>query len=372
MSRCIHTFALISAGLAMSHVSIAHGQIDADERVVVFDTVASWDGAEGHWSIDLHAWVFEPHDATKALATVLVALDLVDVNYSTNEEAILNTRARGFVVDNERGKTILLTIGNHNVKVGETEPNGHVRKSITLDGDTISYAVADANSPMRRARVSVADSNADGRHMSGWVYCLAETGVSVISDIDDTIKITNVGDREAMLRSTFLKKFEPVEGMSDVYRRWRAQGADAFHYLSASPWQLYEPLRAFIAEQKFPEGNMYLRPFRWTDEKFLTLFESPKKHKTDAINALIDRFSRRKFILVGDSTEKDAEVYGEMYRKHPDQIAAILIRRVPSDSKAQDQAPLEERLNEALKHVPVSRWRIFDKAGDLPPLSELM
>lgn len=364
--------ALVAAGLTMSMASTAAGQIDPDERVIVFDTLASWDGAESHWNVDLHAWVFEPHDASKGLATILAALNLADVAYSTEEESMLNTRAKAFLVDNERGKTILLTIGDREIEVGETQANGHVHGSITLDGETISKAFVDVDSPVRRVRVSLVDSNSDSRHLSGWAYCLAESGVSVISDIDDTIKISNVGDHEAMLRNTFLKEFAPVDGISDVYRQWREQGVDAFHYLSASPWQLYEPLRAFIAKQGFPEGNMYLRPFRWTDEKFLALFESPEKHKTDVINSLVDRFSRRKFILVGDSSEKDAEIYGQMYRKHPDQIAAILIRRVPTDSDSNVKAPLEPKLEEALKDVPKSRWRIFDNASELPSLSELV
>lgn len=69
------------------------------------------------------------------------------------------------------------------------------------------------------------------------VYILASHGVSVISDIDDTIKISNVLNPHACFKSTFCESFEPVPGMSEVYRQWSEQHCQ-FHYVSASPWQL--------------------------------------------------------------------------------------------------------------------------------------
>ena len=41
-------------------------------------------------------------------------------------------------------------------------------------------------------------------------------GVSVISDIDDTIKVTEVLDRRRMLYNTFLREFKDVTGMVAV------------------------------------------------------------------------------------------------------------------------------------------------------------
>ena len=77
------------------------------------------------------------------------------------------------------------------------------------------------------------------------IYVLASHGISVISDIDDTIKVSNVVSRRALLRHTFCHSFQPVHGMSEVYRKWSEQHCQ-FHYVSASPWQLYvEILQTF-------------------------------------------------------------------------------------------------------------------------------
>ena len=51
---------------------------------------------------------------------------------------------------------------------------------------------------------------------------IGPTGLTVISDIDDTIKVTQVTNRKTMLRRTFLERFEP-ELLTQVAR---AAGAD--------------------------------------------------------------------------------------------------------------------------------------------------
>jgi hypothetical protein len=70
------------------------------------------------------------------------------------------------------------------------------------------------------------------------IYVLARHGVSVISDIDDTVKISNVLSKRSLLKHTFYSYFKPVEGMSELYQKWYDQKCQ-FHYVSASPWQLY-------------------------------------------------------------------------------------------------------------------------------------
>jgi len=45
----------------------------------------------------------------------------------------------------------------------------------------------------------------------------------------------------------------------------------------------------------------------------------------------MQRFPERKFILVGDSGEKDPEVYREIKKKFPNQVQEIKIRDVVKD-----------------------------------------
>ncbi len=70
------------------------------------------------------------------------------------------------------------------------------------------------------------------------IYVLASYGVSIISDIDDTIKISQVLSKRSLLKNTFYSYFKPVDGMNELYQKWSEQKCQ-FHYVSSSPWQLY-------------------------------------------------------------------------------------------------------------------------------------
>jgi phosphatidate phosphatase APP1 len=94
----------------------------------------------------------------------------------------------------------------------------------------------------------------DGRVFEAAVLCIPRVGISVISDIDDTIKLTHVHNTRLMLRSTFLEEWTPVPGMPDVYREWASHGA-TFHYVSSSPWQLQQQLETLLVKAGFPPGR---------------------------------------------------------------------------------------------------------------------
>ncbi len=94
--------------------------------------------------------------------------------------------------------------------------------------------------PMKKSDIKKenADNDEDNyKTFTCTVYVLARHGISVISDIDDTIKISNVLSKRLLLKHTFYTYFKPVEGMSDLYQKWSEQKCQ-FHYVSASPWQL--------------------------------------------------------------------------------------------------------------------------------------
>ena len=52
--------------------------------------------------------------------------------------------------------------------------------------------------------------------------------------------------------------------MAALYQRWESQGAE-FHYVTASPWQLYPTLIEFIGAEGFPRGSMHMRSVRLKD-----------------------------------------------------------------------------------------------------------
>ena len=140
--------------------------------------------------------------------------------------------------------------------------------------------------------------------------------------------------------------------MAELYQQWSAEGA-AFHYVSSSPWQLYGPLSELLCAANFPMGSFHLRSIRFRDPSVLRLFVSRKRNKSHVIRTIFRIFSGRRFVLVGDSGEKDPEIYGAIARKFPSQIQRILIRRV------EGRPWTRQRCQRAFRDIPRDRWQTF-------------
>ncbi|MBI5773795.1 MAG: App1 family protein [Verrucomicrobia bacterium] len=319
----------------------------SDERVLFYPTLGGHDAVTGGWRIPVHALVFEPERRALTAAALRTALGLVAEPKDAAERKMFESRARAFLVDNERGKPISVRVGERNFFIGESAADGHVRGEFRLPN-------ADAK-PVTFTAVTRAG---DAREFRGTAHLLADTGVSVISDVDDTIKVSHVRDRQALLRKTFYEPFQAVEGMAAVYRAWAADGA-SFHYVSASPWQLYEPITKFTAASGFPAGSWHMKQFRVKDSSFLALFDSPEACKPGVIEPMLRQFPKRRFILVGDSGERDPEIYGALARQFPQQVHRILIRDVTEESAA------AARYQAAFKDVPREKWRVFQKPEEI-------
>jgi phosphatidate phosphatase APP1 len=164
------------------------------------------------------------------------------------------------------------------------------------------------------------------RSCSGTVMHVPEKGVSVISDIDDTIRISMVLNKKELIRRTFGLPYVPVPGMRAAYAAMADRGA-VFHYVSGSPWQLYRPIQDFMTSHGFPAGSVHLKQLRFLDSSFIKFVQADQlAYKTEIIEGIIADFPERTFVLVGDSGEKDPEVYEAISRRHPDRIIAVAIR----------------------------------------------
>ena len=180
----------------------------------------------------------------------------------------------------------------------------------------------------------------------------------MISDIDDTIKHSNVGRRADLLANTFLRDHQSIPGMSELFQLWQQQAA-VFHYVSSTPWQLYDCLQELCSEHGFPDGTFHLRTLRLRDPTVLQLFIARRWGKRLAIGRILRLFPQRRFVLLGDSGEKDPEIYGAMARKFPDRIERVLIRSV--SHRELDHA----RLVKAFRGIPPDRWCVFDDPSQI-------
>ncbi|CAJ1459328.1 unnamed protein product, partial [Effrenium voratum] len=130
----------------------------------------------------------------------------------------------------------------------------------------------------------------------------------VISDIDDTVKVTEVFlGKDSVVRNTFLEEFRPVSGMVNLYRSWAEEFGAAFAFVSNSPPELQEPLREFLVNSGFPKAPVFLRPLGGSKEERANFKEMQ-------ISELLRQYPRKKVVLVGDSGERDPIVCAELLR----------------------------------------------------------
>jgi phosphatidate phosphatase APP1 len=322
--------------------------VKPDEHIIFFPTDASLSDDGQTWLVPVHGWIFEPEDTDvlrrAALKTLQKALGLDPTQPSTRT---FEKRARFFLVDNERHKRIVIRIGETTHQLGPSDRDGHFAGTVSMPVEAVSTVVA--NDWLQLAAVLPED---DARKFQGSARLLQPTGISVISDIDDTIKVSHVADKKRLLENTLLKPFQAVPEMANIYRQWADDGA-AFHFVSSTPWQLYEPLLAFAQEAGFPDATFYLKRMRLKDSTLLSLFADPERTKPQVIEPILRAYPQRRFVLVGDSGEKDAEVYGSIAAKFPEQVVQILIRDVTGES--QDA----QRYRRAFEHIPATKWTIF-------------
>src|SRR5690606_35234726 len=121
-------------------------------------------------------------------------------------------------------------------------------------------------------------------------------------------------DKNKLLTNTFGRPFQAVDGMAHFYKELEKKAGAFVHYVSGSPWQLGPPLAEFLDKGGFPHGTLHLREFRLKDSSVQKFFGDPLAYKRETITEIFKDFPERKFVLVGDSGERDPEVYGEIYR----------------------------------------------------------
>lgn len=166
--------------------------------------------------------------------------------------------------------------------------------------------------------------------VSGDVYTIASSAnIGVISDVDDTILVTQATSKIKATYNMFLSnpaKRVSVPGMSALYRQIHDLDPQIpFFYLSASPWNVERTIRLFIRDHGYPPGPLLLRDL---DPRPKTFIPSTVQHKYEFIHQLMSDFPKMRFILFGDDGQCDPATYAEVVRRYPGRIICIGIRQL--------------------------------------------
>ena len=173
----------------------------------------------------------------------------------------------------------------------------------------------------------------------------------VISDIDDTVLSSHVSNKLKMVLTVILsnehtrKPFEGVAGLYRALQRGMTGGEDnPIFYVSNSARNFYTLLLEFLNLQKIPLGPLLLRDFG----DHLLFARHPDSHKESNIKRILDSFPQLPFVLIGDSGERDPEIYRDIVREYPTRIRAIYIRSI---NKQPSRLAAIDRLIEEVRHT---------------------
>jgi len=358
-SRFLAEVCILVLAVCTTSCSWADEVDDVPENRVTFYTTY---GAQqdNNWVIPLRIWVHEEPDLARELMAKAVREELVKRAGMPELDQVQKDRfmyrADGFIADSESRETISFSFDvdpeNRQYRLrnaegdSDTDRNGLIEGTITLPNATaqILLTAQDSDSGWLTFRAVSEDHGGVGR-----VRLIGAEGVSVISDVDDTTKVTNIPSGEAeVLKNTFFREFTAAPCMADLYQSY---GDDVpFHYVSGGPWQMYGPLAEFLFgdEAGFPEGTFHMKNVRtnpFESESYEDIWkligsgsqQVTLEQKIGQISALLQDFPQRDFVLIGDSGEKDPEVFAAIRERFPDQVAEIQIRDVVNHANAKPE-----------------------------------
>jgi len=160
----------------------------------------------------------------------------------------------------------------------------------------------------------------------------------VISDIDDTVIQSRVSNFLQAARTVMLGNARtrlPFPGVAAFYTALRngigGHEKNPVFYVSSSPWNIYDVISEFMDLQKIPHGPLLLRDW---DIGFSALASDRHfEHKGVAIRNVMQLYQGMQFILIGDTSQHDPEIYSQIVREFPERVKAIYIRDVTSSAE---------------------------------------
>ena len=156
-----------------------------------------------------------------------------------------------------------------------------------------------------------------------------------ISDIDDTFLISHSSNLKKRLFVLFTKNArsrKPFEGVVNHYQLLASTGAsrdtfNLFFYVSSSEWNLYDYISEFARNNKLPKGVYLLNQMKTFKQVFKT---GQNNHKTKfmRITRIMEAYPTQKFILLGDDSQEDPNIYSAVVEHFPHNVHAIYLRHI--------------------------------------------
>ncbi|KAI0907230.1 hypothetical protein F4823DRAFT_29086 [Ustulina deusta] len=187
-------------------------------------------------------------------------------------------------------------------------------------------------------------------------YLVPPTGFTIVSDIDDILRITKIYDPKEGLLNSFARPYTPWENMPEIYANWSATIDNFhFHYLTTTPEQATRTYMEYIYKT-YPLGSFDTRPLNFSDVSATLAI------RRALLDKIFQTYPQRKFVLMGDTTNSDVmKDYPQLVRDYPGQVQCIFLR----NTTATDSTDLFPYDTSGFEGIDQKQYMFFVHADDL-------
>ncbi|KAF3903164.1 hypothetical protein ABW21_db0208539 [Orbilia brochopaga] len=313
------------------------------DNVLLFDAPAFMN-ANGEWTATFRMFSSLRIDTSILSSPITAAVEALGIEIGNGANNLLERTKLFFTVSRKSITVDIKVAGCNTVSVGETSSGGLLEKNVGVGKCDNSLAPRNISANVPRFFGSKA--------FEATLFPSPPTGFGVISDIDDTIKVSNVLNKTAAIKSLLIEDHKAVDGMPQLYSKLNGVlKTPQWFYLSGTPYQFYPTLRKFIFAT-YPNGPMLTQNLTFSEPKALlnaiVSDSGVRDYKVAQMEKILSWYPQKKFVMIGDSTQQDPEAYAEI--------------QTPMANNA------AERFVAAFKAVPQAKWKGFTDPAEIANL----
>ncbi|SMR56171.1 unnamed protein product [Zymoseptoria tritici ST99CH_3D1] len=297
---------------------------------------------EQGWNVRFHGNIYKQPNITEEKLNDLANIFLIDTSVEklpdSQADMARNVTASIFVVQQDTVNVSTIEVGPFEGGAGETQQVTLPYKT-TDQGDFDVFLPINSNGLMRGnetqqiQKLSTFVSNTTEGNATA--YLVPDEGITVISDIDDILRITKIYDPKEGLLNSFARPFVAWENMPEIYANWSSSLPNThFHYLTTLPEQVTRTYEEFIYNT-YPAGSFDTRPLNFSD------ISATLSIREFLLTKIFETFPKRKFVLVADTSNSDVmKDYPKMAKDYPDQVQCIFLRNTTATDSS-DRFPYD-------------------------------
>lgn len=348
-------------------------------QVLNIDPYANW--TSSGWNVRFHGNVYkQPNTSTEDLNKLankfLIGTDISSLSPSEQDQA-RNLTAEIFVVQqpNVSVSSIHLEPAQEQGGTGQSGGGGGSpatggTQEIRLPYNTTDEGDFDVFVPIESNGLTPGNATQSIQRLNTYVggatlgnstaYLVPEEGLTIVSDIDDILRVTKIYQPKEGLLNSFARPFTSWQDMPAIYANWSKSLPNMhFHYLTTTPEQITRNYMQYIYAN-YPGGSFDTRPLNFSNAD-----ETLSVRKV-LLEKIFQTYPKRKFILIADTSNSDVmKDYPLMATEFPGQVQCIFLRNT-SATDSGDRFPYDTK---GFKDLNQTNYMFFVNADDLTGLN---